>query len=146
MNSKRLLKLADHLDSVAQVEFDLGSWKVTDKVAKCKTVACACGHATSIPSFRRAGLRLQLDEYCSSSKVDIYDLVFGGLVGFKAAAAFFDIGEFESENLFSWEGHRYGRRGPKSVAARIRQFVARKQKEIDKQYTEEFVEEPVMSF
>jgi len=59
---KRLLKLADVLRKLPEAKFDYGSWVGNNWKGKsdlsCGTTACALGWATTIPSLRRAGLRL----------------------------------------------------------------------------------------
>ena len=56
---KRLLKLADYLDTVQPKHFNMRDWSVTER---CGTVACAAGHACQMPGFKRLGLRLVEDE------------------------------------------------------------------------------------
>jgi hypothetical protein len=64
IHARRLLKLADFLRTVPQREFDMGEWhKGSESGSVCKTVACAAGWACSIPSFRRAGLRLNINDF-----------------------------------------------------------------------------------
>jgi hypothetical protein len=61
IHAKRLLKLADFLRTVPQREFNMCEWYSRVKEGEvCKTAACAAGWACSIPSFRRAGLRLDM--------------------------------------------------------------------------------------
>lgn len=59
----RLLKLADFLEKLPRKRFDYGRWVGVDWDGKpdlsCGTTACALGWATTIPSFRRLGLRLR---------------------------------------------------------------------------------------
>ena len=122
MNSKRLLKLADFLDTVPRKRFNLGLWQQYGFKPKaesaCGTVACAMGWACTIPSFKRAGLKAHKD--------DRYP-IFENQEGFSAAAKFFDISFPQAERLFSSSG--YGNRfnsdavTPKKVAKAIRNFV-----------------------
>lgn len=53
---RRLTKLADFMDSLPADRahgFDMRTFR---EQTKCGTVACALGWATTIPSFRRAGM------------------------------------------------------------------------------------------
>lgn len=60
--NRRLLKLADKLDEVPRNRFNYGSWVGDDWGGKpnlsCGTKACALGWATTMPEFRRLGLKL----------------------------------------------------------------------------------------
>jgi hypothetical protein len=63
LHAKRLLRLADFLRTVPARQFNMSYWFDQKKGSDvCKTAACACGWACSIPSFRKAGLRLELHE------------------------------------------------------------------------------------
>ena len=59
---RRLLKLADRLDTVIEKQFNFGKWVGDDWQGKqdlsCGTSACSLGWASTIPSFRKLGLRL----------------------------------------------------------------------------------------
>jgi len=58
----RILKLADFLESLPRKRFDFSIWVGNEwKGApdlSCGTTACALGWATTLPLFRRLGLRL----------------------------------------------------------------------------------------
>lgn len=58
----RLLKLADFLDNLLDEQFSFDRWVGNDWDQKanlsCGTSACALGWATTIPLFRKLGLRL----------------------------------------------------------------------------------------
>ena len=61
-HKRRLLKLADFLDTVPPKRFDFrywvgSTWKGKEDLS-CGTTACALGWATTMPIFRRLGLRL----------------------------------------------------------------------------------------
>lgn len=119
MNSKRLLKLADFLETkVPNKGFNLGSWKT---VSECGTVACACGWGCSIPSFKKAGLKLE----------SIYDWPQYFMIRYKiwqdfaAVSKFFDISIEEVEFLFLDENYPKSHRSKNYVAKRIRSFVKR---------------------
>jgi len=111
---KRLLRLADLLDTVPPEHFDLGVWLAGDG-PPCKTAACAVGWATTIPAFRRAGLTTD------SSGWPIYS-EWGG---FNAAEQFFGLTEDDALHLFA-SSYRYRLADltrPTTVARRIREFV-----------------------
>ncbi len=92
----RLLKLADKLDSVPDEQFSYLSWVGSDWEGKpdlsCGTTACALGWATTIPSFRKLGLRLHGAVPESPSGTD-----------FDAATGIFGLAYSESIYLFKWE-------------------------------------------
>lgn len=128
-HEKRLLKLADYLQSIKKSSFNMGWWKRDN----CQTVACACGHACNIPSFKRAGLTLRFkDEF---EGITTYDLVFKDEFNFNAAKEFFGLPSVRyAEYLFSPSEYRYknncmlftnefSKITPKIVANRIRKFV-----------------------
>ncbi len=57
---KRLTKLADFMDALPPFKrkrFDM-AYYCQEKPGVCGTVMCAAGWATTIPEFRRAGLRM----------------------------------------------------------------------------------------
>lgn len=118
MNKQRLLILAKHLDKhVESSEFSLDSWK---KTTSCGTVACACGHATSIPAFQEAGFRLEL-----SMEEDFwkdYMPVYKGWHGWKAVTVFFEIERDVAYHLFA-SGYYEGSPTSQDVAARIEEYV-----------------------
>lgn len=125
---KRLLKLADFLDTVPRKKFDLTHWVGQSYVGKlslsCGTTACALGWATTIPAFRKLGLRM-----------------VGRVVGMKsgypsspdAAKEIFDLGATGFNRLFTPTSANYPEdnvRGqldpnatPKQVARNIRKYV-----------------------
>jgi hypothetical protein len=121
----RLLKLAEFLEGLKPTKsdaFDMKAWSYEDKDA-CKTASCACGWATTIPSFRRAGLTLgvytQDDHGCN------YELRYKDSTDFVAASNFFGLTGEETDHLFL--GPSYKRKpGPKAVARRIRSLLRKK--------------------
>ena len=110
MNAERLLRLADHLETVPPETFDLSTWK-------CSSFACAVGHAADIPKFAAAGF-------------SVYNLpCYNGKTGRAAVFKFFGIGAETFKRLFLAES--YGGASnhfPKPlslvVADRIREMVA----------------------
>lgn len=131
MNAERLLRLADHLDTVPAVVFDMTQWAMR---ADCGTVACALGHACSIPEFAAAGLRLDWSHgpYERPSESACVRLGDGSpLNGYGVAGAFFDLYIQDVYHLFSpsdyldANGDQRADIHPAEVAARIRDLVAK---------------------
>ena len=117
MHKDRLLKLAAHLDTVPKKRFNMDE-VVSENASTtlCGTRGCAMGHALSIKSFRKLGLKLNSDG--SDVRFKDYDGSYEG------AEELFDTNSLQAAALFgcSWENkHRY--QSPKSVAASIRRFV-----------------------
>lgn len=152
ISRNRLLKLADFLDKLPRERFDYGSWVGSDWKGKpdlsCGTTACALGWATTMPEFRRLGLRLTKGRPDPSN--DVFDANMcvtlkqsharATLDGsFKAASKVFGLSEEESEYLFAPNAdHPYddygkwspgGEATPKEVARHIRRFVKLYRKE-----------------
>lgn len=93
------------------------------KPLECRTAGCALGWATTIPSFRRAGLRLEGSMTGSDAQtLPTYD----GDGGMYAAVRFFDIELPIAEHLFHpmYYATERERTSPKAVAKRIRKLVA----------------------
>lgn len=118
MNTKRLLKLAEFLETkVPRKEFDMTCFSRGPKPG-CGTAACALGWATQIPSFKRLGLKLV------GKRSPFYQPDYNGNRNFKAGEVFFDITHHMSLLLFNYESYPLYRATPKQVAKRIRQLVA----------------------
>lgn len=121
MNKKRLLTLAKHLDKVAPKKFNLNEWK-------CGTVACAVGHACTIPEFNKAGLKMEPGKN-RRFRWPIYRSVgeFGPDMsqGWGAVEDFFGLITTEAAYLFHADSYKddYANPTPKLVAKRIRKFV-----------------------
>jgi len=167
MNRKRLEKLADFLETNPLLQkkgkFDLNTWmssydmmrdSMYQKLAKktenlpafdkncnpieCRTVGCAMGWATTIPSFRKAGLKLQLDndgiaEICLKTKD-------GYFTEMRAAEVFFDFDQFDHYRIpeLLFLPHYYlekKRRNPKAVAKRIRELLKFGEEEFMRRHT-----------
>ena len=60
--AKRLLKLADFLQKLSPERFDINDWVgygwKGESDLSCGTVACGLGWATTIPEFRKLGLKM----------------------------------------------------------------------------------------
>lgn len=54
IHAERLLRLADHLDTVPVAEFDYAHF-----ISECGTSACALGHAARLPEFNVLGLSIR---------------------------------------------------------------------------------------
>ncbi len=114
MNAERLLRLADHLDTVPPELFDLAHW---GSRVPCGTVCCAVGHACLMPEFQAAGFRAVWDE-------DGFEPEFSGLTDWDATELFFGIGHVTALCLFSAQSYPVGAPATAAqVAARIRAFV-----------------------
>jgi hypothetical protein len=139
-HKQRLLKLAHFLDSVPRKKFDIGSfitvksdnlgedfsdeydyWTVKAlKNNECGTVACACGWAATIPSFRKAGYKLN----------DFGTIMFNGEKDWGAIEDFFGLEETESSYLFLGSSYPYDyKTTPKQVKQRILKFLKQKEKD-----------------
>lgn len=118
---RRLLKLADFLETAdLPGSFDMGVWADNEKNGRpaCGTRACAMGWATTIPSFRRAGLFLNR----------CLDPQFEDNIGSYAAAAFFDISEDKARELFVFYGGRHtGKVARRLVARALRATASERQ-------------------
>ena len=121
MNTQRLLKLADLLDTVPPEQFYIGLWSNSPEF-NCNTVACAAGWACSIPEFAEAGLHLQ---YADDEKTDCsihYNDEFCNPL-----EEFFDMSRGEVENIFHGPRSVYHKDRknitPQDVAALIRKKV-----------------------
>lgn len=109
---RRLLKLADYLDTVPAKLFDYNDW---GRAEPCGTVACALGHAVEGP-FRRFGYRL------NSNETAPYCIVVNRSGQYAAYQAIEELFGEEAANLFyPVEGEE--RATPKQVARKIRRFV-----------------------
>jgi hypothetical protein len=144
LNKKFLLILADYLYKVRRNRFYFATWVGADwkgdKDLSCGTTACALGHATMIPKFRKMGLRLfkgrgiwsgqvvgvalgrRLPCTCYSDAADI---------SFRAAMRLFGLTPEQALFLFAPEQDLAGFKKPspgtnatpKQVARHIRNFV-----------------------
>lgn len=130
MNKKRLLKLADFLDTLKPKNFDVSEWARQGTVwirgdevkPDCGTVACAAGWACFIPEFQRLGLML------APNREGVFVVCFDHYWGDDAIEIFFGLGEDSSltSRIFYQDGYDDSRVTPKMVAKRIRQVVANK--------------------
>jgi len=118
---RRLLMLADLLDTVPKEQFDLSCWAHKPKgkrIGGCGTTACAVGWATTHPGFKKAGLRLKKRE--RHTAVPEYK----GHVSWAAVTAFFGVDLRQAGLLFMSAQYPRGcYTTPAEVAKRIREFV-----------------------
>jgi hypothetical protein len=139
--AKRLETLAEHLKTVPTVRFDLHSWskisgmsrasgKEIEKSIKkneCGTTACACGHAATIPEFKKLGFRFE-DNYSG-----VGTITFEDKEEFEAAAAFFGLTYDESEDTFGPNGYAAGRDTKYYVIKRLESLSRKMRKEVKKE-------------
>jgi hypothetical protein len=131
MNRKRLTRLAalleDYRDREAPV-FDLRGWgEFKTRPAgflwleqrSCNTAACAVGLACASGVFAVDGLSYQQDDEGRLSPV------FGGLDGWDAVKAFFQLEHDQAVRLFAEDSYDItkGETAARAVAARIRETV-----------------------
>lgn len=113
-----LLMLADYLEKLPAKDFDMALY-----FHECGTAACALGHATEIKEFRDAGF------YRHYKSIRLKGHPFAGL---NAAELLLGIDFREANDLFLPSGYRDSafpfNPTPQETAAKIRLFVAKKQK------------------
>ena len=109
MNIVYLKLLEAKLRTVSQDQFDMNTWCGSaahpwegKEDLSCGTVACALGHATTIPEFKALGLRLVIDDANSGMGF----IKYGYLTSYLAAAKLFDITVDQSMHLFSGVSYR----------------------------------------
>jgi hypothetical protein len=132
--NRRLLLLARKLERLPPKRFSYNRWVGFNWKGRadlsCGTTACALGWATTMPVFRKLGLRLVSERYCGAYvqlgepfPVSISPSIY-------AAMRLFALSEYAAEFLFVPSSAYYGRIGPPAraraatVAAHIRRFVA----------------------
>lgn len=123
---QRLATLAAYLrESVPDSQFDMNVWVGDDWQGdpdlSCGTSACALGWATTIPSFREAGLTLVRDrDYHHGGHVELHTPEVIRTNSIEAASEFFDISESQADHLFGG----YGTSSRTRVAASIDWLVS----------------------
>ena len=123
---QRLLKLADFLESLPRGRFDLsiiakyGDNGNTPAEKGCGTAACAIGW-TPVVFPRACTYTPALCGYERELSVVSKET---GSIDFNFAEEFFGLNAAESNYLFMPDSYPESRRGKKSVAGRIRKFVA----------------------
>lgn len=127
-SNRRLLLLANKLDSLPRARFDFGRWVGPKWQGKadlsCGATACAIGWATTMPVFRLLGLRLNAAGYPVLKGPEVWENA-----GMKAITGIFGVSNDEAGRLFlpadfRQEPDKLSRRAtPKQVAKHIRKFV-----------------------
>jgi len=135
----RLAKLIEYMANLpasANKHFSMDAWikhvgkdhahfKAGEEITRahlhrCGTAACAAGWGCTIPSFRKAGLKLVYDG------TFVGNIVFGGFEAGNALVEFFDIHEDLMSELF---GADHGDVSPKAWAKRARALIKYWEKE-----------------
>ena len=124
--AKRLIKLAEFLEDLPRKQFSYEQWVGFDwKGApdlSCGTTACAFGWATTIPAFRRLGLRLK--QYGNRGIPALNGSRLNPSRAAEAAAAHvFGLDEQGFLDLFI-PGRNESDATPRYVAKKIRRYVA----------------------
>lgn len=131
----RLLKLADFLEKLPPKRFAYDMWVGShwrgNTNLSCGTTACALGWATTMPIFRRLGLRLTLGVGCN-----LDDAERGGMYGditmpgggdeYVAGKKIFGLTMGEVSQLFMPANDYEETASAKYVAKKIRKFVKTK--------------------
>lgn len=120
INAKRLLKLADYLETVPRKNFDMGFFYSETPESPCGFAGCAMGWAAHGKLFR--GLRWDWE-----ARTIKYHDVSGG---FSTAIEIFNLSEADAYFLFDEQhgGRNRNYDTPKIVANRIRKFVRENEK------------------
>lgn len=116
-----LLKvLANHLETqVDPEEFDMREWK---QIRRCGTVACAIGHACSLPEFQEAGIKLETHREDERIRVPVYK----NYRNVEAVGMCLGISVSEATLLFTPHGYDGSPILPQVVAKKIRNFIKSK--------------------
>lgn len=130
MNKRRLKTLAKFLATKVKPEnFHMEAWAnvIDNGRPACGTTACALGWATTIPSFRRAGLRLTKDRH-QNIYITLGDMRHSRKDhpadrSIEAAKKFFGIDTGEAEYLFTIFSLEYGEGGIENVIRRINEVI-----------------------
>jgi len=136
---RRLTKLADYMDALppeARRHFDMTHWlghgrkhtleqhgfksgqpiRSAESLLSCGTSACAAGWASTIPSFRRLGFRIEVDLDDPFGGKPVYC----GLEENQALSRFFDIQRESVNELFGYDVKAHT---PKQWAKHCRRFL-----------------------
>lgn len=120
MRTDLLKTLADHLDTVPVENFNMKLWQARNE---CGFAGCAIGHAEGLPGFE--GLTFEPDIAEHGLFVPVYD----GFSGWQALVWLFGhISVDDAIYLFSPKFYSKDV-APAMVAARIREFIKRKDEE-----------------
>ena len=111
-------------------KFNMTYWGNARKLGleevNCSTSGCACGWATTIPEFKKAGLSLEGDLYSSRGMLFYQNPKTGDTYeAFDAAMEFFGLTSREAAWLFGPDSYMFrNRTRPGFVGRRILRFVA----------------------
>lgn len=123
----RLQILVDYLKTIPDRKFDLASWANTNKwhvdnklqnltdFNECGTVACACGHAATIPEFNALGFKMQDD------LTFVYEVDGRNQYSWHAVKTLFGLGRESVHHLFNED--RYSRGSRDDVIERMENFI-----------------------
>lgn len=115
----RLNKLANFLEKLNPKKFNLSIIAKKDKKnPECGTVCCAIGWMPQV--FPRT-FKWRLFPW--SNQLSVVEIEDEEIEDFDAADKYFGLKGQESSYLFMPEYYRYGKRQPKDVAKRIRDFI-----------------------
>lgn len=118
VGNRRLLKLAAFLRKLPRKRFNYESWVGEDwqgaPSLSCGTTACALGWATTMPIFRRLGLRLE--------SIRDEDGFRNGYV----SGPYLEVFALDSDDLFYPDAGE-SNWTPKQVAGKIERFVKNRQ-------------------
>lgn len=130
---RRLQKLAKLLCTKKVINhFNLQGWastsieNLTAKKIDCGTTACAVGWACTIPSFRKAGLRLESNYSMGPKGIGPYPVPhFKNEYGILAAANFFGLSLREASLLFIPGSYHWHKDRDKNGNVKITEVVKR---------------------
>lgn len=127
---KRLLVLAAFLRTLKRERFNYSEWVGSDwqgaSDLSCGTQACALGWATTIPAFRRLGLRLYRYEGIGVGQVGLFETGRSKAYEsdpFGAAEQVFGLSTGEALYVFAPSDGGEHKATPKRVATKIERFV-----------------------
>lgn len=139
--AKRLLALAARLVTVPRKRFNYNRWVGDDWMGaqdlSCGTVACALGWATTMPRFRRLGLRLDWNRWLSTPESHGGRVILKlpghrGEIRSPLRAAEIIFGPDTSDLFLPGVGEMHAT--PKQVAKKIRDYVIRRFPEMAKMH------------
>lgn len=122
VGARRLLKLSKFLkDNKRKINVNMSYWALSEHngMPECGSSACALGWATTIPSFRKAGLRL----YYKSANARCYVQYNKERHPVSAASKFFNISEDDAQHIFTDWAHVYGAKAINEVCRKIEKLV-----------------------
>jgi len=126
---RRLEKLED------APNFDITRGVYNALPVTCRTVGCAMGWAATIPSFRKAGLKLRYEKGARGDADSFATPVYEFTSGYNAIELFFDIDYQAIRILFSPQHYpRKQWRDPKAVAKRINELLEKGERDFIAKY------------